>query len=53
LTLLDIYVFALPIIGVVFMLAVSRIGSRKLREETARAREAERELRHKPGHATR
>jgi hypothetical protein len=52
LTLLDVYVLALPIIGVIFMLAVDRYGSRELRAETERVREAERKAQQQP-HAMR
>ncbi|WP_398472762.1 hypothetical protein [Tardiphaga sp.] len=51
--LIDLYVLLLPVVGVIFMLAIGRIGSRRLREETARAREAERKAREPAPHTTR
>jgi hypothetical protein len=53
LTLIDLYVLLLPVIGTIFVLAIGRYGSRELRAETERAREAERKAQQQTPHATR
>jgi hypothetical protein len=52
-TLFDLFAVMMPVVGVIFMLAVGRYGSRDLRAETARAREAERKAREPAPHAIR
>jgi hypothetical protein len=53
LTLLDIAFLLWPLAGVMLMLAVGRYGSRQLRAETARAREAAHKAQQQFPHATR
>ncbi len=52
-TFFDLFAVMMPVIGVIFMLAVGRYGARELRAETDRAREAERKAREPAPHVTR